>query len=233
MSALLKQMREDSPYAIYPLLEDSGTAAKDAMGGASGTYTSGYTLAQDASLFKSVLLAGEAAGLGAVTFPNGNLATMASTNATIEWWMRPSVTPVGYEIIGLTSGGGYAHPVQFMHSPSNQLRVVTGSGPPTETAAFSTLTVNLNVWNHIMVKFISSYVRLCINGQFEDLAGGGWTTRTAHGSNLMWLGWREGTGGQHGTTGHYAYLATYASALSDARCLAHYKAGLREKVFAG
>ena len=232
MSALLQQMKQDSPYAVYPLLDDVGTVARDAVGSQHGTYVSGYTLANGPGLFKGVHLAGEAAGTGAVTFPNGNLATMALANATIEWWMRPTVAPNGYEILGLTSGGGWSHPLQFQHRSENAggVRVVAGTGPTSEVGVISAAALIQNAWNHIVVKFTNNDARIGINNVFENMSLG---PRSAHGSNLMWLGWREGSGGQRGTTGHYAYLATYPSALSDARCTAHYKAGLREKVLVG
>jgi RHS repeat-associated protein len=199
----------DTPRSYWRLGEGSGTSATDQRGVAAGTYENGITLAASGALTNDPDTAVNLDGINDdVSIPNPNISGPFS----IELWAYMtgpgSTGATGYDTL---AGYDFTHRILWDSSGGKLLAQFDGN-------FFSTNTVSLNAWHHIVYTFDGSTERFYVDG----VANGSHTTTLPVWNQAFFLG----------TYDHNDYLfkgkldeaALYTSALTAAQITAHYNA---------
>ncbi len=208
---------QDSPTAYWRLGETSGTTVLD-LG--SGNHNGKIVVAPTLGVTGAV--AGD--GNKAMTFAAGSghyISTTQTSSSTFTWeaWIKPTGDASGWHTIMSMVNTNY---VLFDYT-STRIGVWTadGLGP----ATFNT-TGNLtaNVWHHVVLvregNSTTNGYKLYLNGSLSGQANSGTLSPT----DPIFLGVRSGVGDYY--DGSLDEVATYSTALSSTRILAHYNAGL-------
>lgn len=209
------EITADSPAVWARLGETSGTAAIDQVGGASGTYAGGYTLAQSSLLASdsdpAVLLT--AASLGDIMFA-ARVAFDVGDIFTIEAWVK--LTSVG-AVQTIFGKGANAPILRFTSSGNLLLRKNSVGDIATTTTTFITGTVY-----HVVATKSAAAVHLYVNG--VDVTGAVTNQTCANTADNVHVGSAAGSDYLNGILDEFAI---YPTALSAGRVLAHYSASVR------
>ena len=210
------EVMADGADLYLRLGEGSGTTATDSSGNAlHGTYQNTPTLGVDGAL--------QSDSNGAVTLNGSDEYVTVADNAlldpgdtfTLEAWVYYTTTPAVAQVIIDKGVNGY----QLYIKSTDQL--VLDKDNASEIVV-STITVSKNVWSHVVATKSGSTVKLYING--VDVSG------TVTNLTIVGTATALNIGRQH--TSNYYFngsldeVAIYPTALSAARVLAHYNAGI-------
>ncbi|MFN2616190.1 MAG: LamG-like jellyroll fold domain-containing protein [Thermoleophilaceae bacterium] len=208
----------DSPAAFWHLGETSGTAAADAAGSNTGTYTNGPQLGV------ASLLPGQAADKAVhfdgsndyVRVPNsGSLA--ATTRVSMEAWIKPDAIPASGSFATIASKPE-AYALQF-NGPRLEFTIMQNGVRKRLQAASGAIQAGQGY--HVVGTYDGSTARLYINGaQVNSMALTGAVGSTSNGLNIAsWNGTAEFL------KGTVDEVSVYPATLSAARVKAHYDAG--------
>lgn len=222
----------DNPVKYFRLVDNSGAAAIDARGGASGTYSGGYTLSQAA-----FVLNGGSVFFDAGATPGGkvscNFTTDYTTALTIEFWMNAATT--GHDatsyIIGKNeffAGAITSFPIAVKwNTATSKIELALSQGNDfTIDATIQSATLVAGTDYHVAVVYRNAGLcEIYVDGVLSGSATIGFAINTTG------LGWTIATptelGGGVGIgsfEGRIAEVAFYSVALSSARILAHFNA---------
>jgi hypothetical protein len=229
VSAYSEAVLADSPSFYARLGETSGTAAADAVGGAAGTYTGGFTLGQPGLLpaddDEAVALNGSS---GYVTVADRAALDLADT-FTLECW----VSLTQYQ-------DGSPNPVAFIDKGANAyiLRIsnaVDGTfilrRNGVATLVTSTARIPLRTACHVVATKSGSTVKLYLNG--ADVTGTVTNATMTDNALPLGIGAADIASAANGFLGGTIdEVALYPSALSTARVQAHYLIGVRARTLA-
>lgn len=230
MSALLKQMRQDSPHRLWPLTDASGTAS-DASGNAgNGTYVGSPSLAS-----RSLLLGRVADFDGSNDYVNcGSYNLSGSASQTLEIW--------GMTDIQATAGGSEPHGLQTafgVEYSANLFELRIGTLTPefvvkagTTTHVLTGTAVAIGELFHLVGVYTSTTLRFYQNGVLVDseASGGSLVANQTFAIGHV----TPGQGYTRPFNGALGYAAMYtATELVADRVKAHYQAGIRSGVVSG
>ena len=214
----------DSPVSYWKLDETSGTTAADAVGSNNGTYTGGYTLNQT-----GIPSTGRPSVLFNGTSGYVDLGAPAALNLTAAWtleaWVYLTSTPNGAGIISeqYPSSGNVLYELGFGLSTSGANLAggyYTGSAWYIATGG----SLSLNAWHHVACTWDGTTLRLYADGAQVATATPG--AAPVAGINTLYIGRRHDASFNPFFPGRIDEAAIYSTALSAARILAHYNAGL-------
>lgn len=217
--AYAREVLADGPVGYWKLGEQIVAVAVDSSGnGNTGTYTGGVTLAQTGALTGDADTAALFDGTtGYVTVPNAAVAGI-TTQVTVEAWIYPTSDATYQVIASDVNSPTFSEGWELVNS-SGVLRVIFRT--PTTQIISGTLT--LNAWNYCVMTYDGSSVRLYLNA--AEVAGSPIArTATAASTQPFKIGAREGPSSYF--VGRIDEVAIYPTALSAARILAHYRAGV-------
>lgn len=237
MSALLHQMRQDSPLGLWPL----ETNANDVSGNARhGTAQAGVTFGQTMGHMQGALFNRTSTGyidLGTVT------AWQTLTAWSIEAWVRTNIAPHTS-----TAGwcGIFSESYNWQGAGSTNVQMEIGMGfnvanatdfrtgryasSPAWVSADSGVTPISGVLYHVLGSWDGSYLRIYVDGALRgSIASSG----AINGDQQYRIGHRHDNAIGETTyafPGYLSHVALYSSALSLERVKAHREAGLRSGV---
>jgi hypothetical protein len=217
----------DSPVGYWRLGEGSGITAADASGnGRNGTYTNGVTLGSAGALAGDTDTAATFDGSDDYVALPLDAAFNITGDLTIEAWILPASisasAATGHIFGGYQNGGSF---------PGYALAI--GNTVPFQALSFwdgtawraATTLLTANTWYHVAVSVSGTTATFYVNGALDSApacaARGSWSGGRAIGARS------DGSGGA--TTnwpGRLDEVAIYNTALSAARILAHYNAGI-------
>jgi signal peptidase I len=219
----------DSPYLYWRLSETSGTVVADAGAGAKD----GTLLAQTYAQGQTGALASEtrdkSLGLTIGTI-NANASVAGPTTFSVEAWIK-STSTTGGRILGFGNATGQTASTttdrQLYLAPNGKVMFGVGA---TKVAIASTAAVNNGAWHHVVGTYTSgpNGMKLYVDGVLQSSSG----TATPVTMTGYWrAGAEDLTGWPSAPTDGYFEggldeLAVYPTALSAARVLAHYNAGI-------
>lgn len=205
----------DSPAAYFRLGESSGTAAVDQIGGASGTYRGGFTLGQaglqQGDIDAAVRLNGTTGTIQVADRAAFDVADVFS----IEAWIRLSALGA-FQCIVDKGTNGYL----FEVNTSNHV-YLRKNGVADIVTATNALTTGVTY--HVAATKSAATVKLYVNG--ADVTGTATNQTIANNSIALGIGAAD-AGTDDWLNGIVDEVAIYPTALSAARILAHYNAGL-------
>lgn len=224
-------VREDSPAAWWPM-DDAGTTLREIVGGATATaFGTGHTFREPGLPFPSAKVAGN----GGWTFTP--TAGMLGANYTIECWANfDSFVTADISSIYAISGAAGAGWRRFLRAGqgtttsafADSAQTSTSSGSSFASAAGSLVS---NKTYHLAFVYSGGTGTPYING----VAGTPTTTSNSTPASVASMfgyigkGWADNQA-LWPSYAKYAHIAQYNTALSAARVLQHYLAGLREGV---
>ena len=227
MSLYTDVVDADSPTAHWRLGETSGTSAVDRIAvAANGTYTGGYTLNQASPIItestKGIVLNGTTGYVNLGT-PVKLTTALASANAiTFEAWVWPSVNNVAMQwLCSGSDGSAWRFSMTATGKIEAFLPYVAGW-----IQVSSTTTINAAGWHHVAYTYDGTTVRFYLDGQPDGTSTNARTMVFA--SKACAIG-RYGDFGGAYFNGNIDEVAVYKSALSAARILAHYEAGVGKR----
>jgi hypothetical protein len=226
MSAYSAAVLADSPAAYWPLGEASGTAAADAAGSNTGTYSGSVALGA------APLMVGD--GHTSANFTGGQMAApdaaalrLGGGDITIEMWLKPSSFGAYVCIIDNVNRAYSLFPNPG-GSALDEIYIgfgATGGGGSAfgGSAGFLPTSMATGVAQQLVVTRSGTTLTGYRNGAQGTPAT--WTSGTTNSSTGVTIAGNPSTGGAlyQGLIGH---VSLYPSALSAARVLAHYNAGI-------
>lgn len=215
----------DGPSLYLRLGETSGTAAADQVGGASGTYSGGFTIPS------SGLLPADADGAVALNGSTGYVA-MADRTAlhlgdvfTLECWVKPTAyrdnAGLGGSFVDKGSGG---YIMRFADALDGRFILRRNS---VATIVTSTASVPLNVASHVVVTKNGATVKQYLNG--TDVTGTVTNSTIADTTFALGVGAADG-GTDNFLPGTLDEVGIYPTALSAAQVQRHYLIGVRARM---
>ena len=220
----------DSPSGYWKLNETSGTNAADSSGnGRDGTYTGSYTLASAVGSRSAVDLTG-----GYVNVPD-NAAFSAGAGAsglfTVEAWVRFDTLAAQMDIITKGAASNYEFDFRLGDSVSDAIAGVTYTPAggalmaTTQTAGQVAATTDYHLV--MTLDYAAKLLIIYRNGTelVRDSASASPSEFSSDGTAALQIGRRADAGGTV-LDGKIGCVAYYPTALSAARVLAHYTAGL-------
>lgn len=205
----------DSPNAYFRLGESSGTAAVDVKGGASGTYTGGFSLAQSGALANDADTSTDFNGSTGYV----NVADRAEFDLgdvfTLEAWIRMDAGSADQVFIDKSQLG-----YNLKVNTSNQLELRQGDVGSIVT---STLTLSVGRWYHVVATKNGATVKLYIDAR--DVTGAVTNRTCVNNIHPFAIGSAYYLGApQQFFNGRVDEVAIYPTALSQDRIAAHYLA---------
>ncbi|HZV74581.1 MAG TPA: LamG domain-containing protein [Conexibacter sp.] len=211
----------DSPSAYFRLGETSGTSAADAIGGAAGTYTGGFTIPTTG------LLATDPDG--AVTFNGSSGYVTAAHRAAFDlgdtFTLECLIKPTAYRDSGGLGGcmidlGGNCPIFRFADSLDGRF-ILRKNG--VSTLVTSTVALPLAVLSHVAITKSGSTVHQYASG--VDVTGTVTNATMASNSLPFVIGAADG-GGNNYFGGVVDEVIVYPTALSAARIQTHWLAAI-------
>jgi len=212
----------DNPAGFWRLDETSGATAADSSGnGTTLNYAGTFTVNQ-----APLITAGRAALLNSGTARKLTSTAIFNANGkvTLEAWVK-TTTAVNGEIICSddTTGSRY---FQWIIDGAGHMTVTlfdTAVGTHARTGA---IAVNDNLRHHLVATYDGATIRLYVDGA-EDGTGTAAVFTLATANSNICIGERfSGGADSNFLVGTFDEVAIYTSALSAARVLAHYNAGI-------
>lgn len=217
MSALLNQMKLDSPWGLWPLDEASGATAFDRSGnGRDATWSSaGHSLITDGPAGM------KAAHVGIVKLNGPSYTPGASL--TIECWTRVPNTTTDRTVVNWNTVSTISRIVT--HIPYSGATTYFDFGNATDGQGRVSMTFSgtVNRWHHFVCTATSSDRNIWMDGAVV-LDGAGSTSPSGSGT-LVLAGY--GASADMENNMDLAMVAVYDTVLSNARIKAHYEAGIR------
>ena len=226
--ALLEEITADSPVVLYKMLETSGSLT-DSVGGrtmslvsTAPTYAQAGIVHGDRSLYRSIQFNGS----GYFTTPDHatwDAQTGATGQMTAEMVVQPADLSVSRWIF--TKGD---NPYEFGFSTSASGQVVfstwTGGGATVMGVTSPALAV-VGSPMHIIGTYSwpANQMRVYVNGVLTSGVYTGSAGNIANSSSTVQIA-RRGDGAGSMWNGKIGVIAYYSTALSDARCMAHWRA---------
>lgn len=208
----------DSPVAWFRLGEARGTSATDAVGGAAGTYVGGVTLGQPS------LLAGDPSDTCADFNGSTGLVEIADRAEldfgdvfTLECWFQLDTGGANRTLFGK----GMNAPVWRLTS-GNQLRIRKNG---VADVATTTTTLSTGTTYHAVVTKSGPTTRLYVDA--VDVTGTVTDSTCTNNTTAAQIGAANSSDFFDGRIDEFAI---YSTALSSARVLAHYQAGVTAPV---
>jgi Concanavalin A-like lectin/glucanases superfamily len=216
------EVMSDSPVGYWRLGDPvGGTTAFESSGrGPNGVYTGGYTLGATGALSgdsdTAVTLNGST---GYVALPPSEALNLGGSPITMECWVKTTSTDAhdnlisGYEPEGAFAGYGFRLNnglLGYYSSADGSWRQATTGG------------VNDGDWHHVAVTVSGTTVTFYIDGV---TAGSPTSAQPGSWAGIRAIGARS-NGGEEWLAGDIDEVAIYPTALSGARILAHYEAGV-------
>lgn len=201
----------DRPLGFWRLNEKSGTTARGMMStNVDGTYSGSYTQGATGPGID---------GLTSTLFTGGNVgATSAALRPTaaftIEVWFKGAAQGANVDLVATNTRG---YQLGITNATGFPYIKWTDSGPVTKTKN-GNVNVSNNVYHHLVGTFDGSTLTLFVDGAQNGGAG------TAGSGAVDYTG--VTTTAISTLNGQLANAAVYDTALSPARILAHYNAGL-------
>lgn len=218
VSALLQQVRQDSPYGYWPLDEISGLTAFDRSGnGRNGTWTA-------APVFNSGGIAGFRYVSVGTQYLDGPTITPGA-NISLELWTRALSTTVNKMVFAWNTASAVDR--IGMHPPYGDGNLYFDYGNITSgQGRISGVWPGGTAWNHVVCVATATTRRVYFNGAltFENTAASSAPTATSRAMRLV--GADDGSAANDQQM-NLAHMAVYQSELSVARVRAHYEAGVR------
>lgn len=228
MSLYTSTILADSPAGYWRLGELTGTSAADASGNAhSGTYTGGVTLAQAGAIGSENNAAAKFDGSsGYVDLGNPAAFVITTGPVTLEAWISAAAAPA--KSAGILCRGNTGTPTRLLAieltiSGTVRAEIYNGSGDPSADSPSS--IVGTGFHHAVFVRDTAAgLLRLYLDGaQVASYADG---TGNIDGTSQTWsIGRRPDSSGTF-FSGLIDEAAIYTAALSPARVLAHYNAGV-------
>src|SRR3954452_10231078 len=217
----------DAPYLYWRLDETSGTAIDDSgTGNHDGTLIGPtYTLGQAGALAAQT----RSTSMGVTSARiNSNSLLASQTPFSVEAWVRTSSSTGGPIVVFGNKNGSTSSTTldrALYLAPNGKVMFGVGS---TKTAIASNAAINNNAWHHVVATYATGTggMKLYVDGAQQTLTG----TATAQTFSGYWrVGTELMTGWPSAPTdtvfeGSLDEIATYTTALSSARVLAHYQA---------
>lgn len=242
MSALLQQMRLDSPAALWPLDESSGTTAFDRSGnGRNGTYPgAGVALRGKAAPWgASALFGGAATPTQAIT--TGQTEMFSTTTLSIEAWVNVSALANTNEVGSIVGKRKYYadltsdFPIALYYGATEfQGHADSGGDYALDASVKFSHNGFLNRWTHVVFTYeASTALRLYLDGVERAFISVGVPAGISTGGGDWRIGEATEFGGgvdKDALNGSVAYAAIYPSVLPADRVKAHYLAGIRSGV---
>lgn len=215
----------DSPQAYYRMDESSGTTLHDSSGNSqNGTLNATFTLGQTGALANDVdtaILFNGSTGYAAL--PAG---VTQGANVTLECWFKLSNTTFGTfpRVIADDNAGSTHHGIEFcIESGGGGFFANLGFNTSSNTVAYTGTSFTAGIWYHIAVTYDGTTCILYLNGVnvasstiSKTLVAGGFVYNIA----------RNPGDSSDFFPGTVDEVSIYNTALSGARILAHYNAGL-------
>lgn len=234
--AYQSEVTDDAPILYARFTEASGAPVADLSGNArTGTATAGYTRGMAGAIAADNDAALALDGTGYVSYGDVAWVDFGAGDFTFEFWIKPNALPSGsrYLLIGkdaasqrqfglcTNSGGGAgtAGDLQlFLYSDA------AGSSLWTGTTAAGVLAAG--VWQHVAAQRSGALLLIYVNGVSKLVtASGGPFNMPATASDFR-IGARSYASFEEPFPGLVDEVAVYNSALSAARILRHYQAGV-------
>lgn len=216
----------DAPLAYWRLGETSGTTVHDssATGTFVGTYANTPTLGQTGIPGAAPNLAAKFASISPTSNQQqcarfGDVLTLAGTKATIEFWVAIVGSVVGFA--PYVARGDTTWRVSTAVSSNTQVQFTFGAGQVTSSTVANLADGN---YHHVVCTYDQAHLTIYVDS--VQVGQTAWSTNlpTSSGKNV-------GIGYNSDQTTRYIQavmdeVAVYNTALSAARVLAHYNAGI-------
>lgn len=217
-----QEVLADSPVSYWKLDETSGTTVTDSVGSNHGTYA-GATLNQ-APLINarsSVLFSGSSSG---ITIPYAASLSFINTAFSLGCWVKTTQAVAVRLFDKSTSGSNWPEYWIYMNASGTVTAEVRSSNADTpKVSATTTVTVNDGMRHRVFAAFVpSGTLKIYIDGVERASVTHALTSSYNNGSPLYIA--RRSTADY--LAGNMDEVDLYASALSAARVLAHYNAGI-------
>ena len=212
----------DTPVSYWKLDETTGTTAVDSVGGNNGTYA-GATLNQ-APLINAgtaVLFSGSGSG---ITVPDAAALDLGTVFTVRAWVKTSSAAAMTIYEKGQSGSTWPGYWLRILADGRVSCEVRSGNADNPKAVATTTVTVNDGARHMIDAVFVGSgTLKIYIDGveraSVSHSIASAWNTATA-----LYIGARFGGGEAY--AGALDELALFASALSAARIVVHYNAGI-------
>lgn len=211
----------DAPLAVWQMDDLSGTTMVDSVAARNGTYLGTFAFGQDS------LLSNDLAKTSVAFTPIGrgqvaSAAWMDVDYLTAEAWIRPDAFGGNRQIVcrdNLGSAGELAWRLQLEGS---KLRGYVFPTVGSLASVLGATTLIANTTYHVALTYDGSTIKIYVNGVLDgSVALSGVARKTGKPIGVGSL-----PGSAEGFSGKIDEVAFYGSALSAARILAHYNAGL-------
>lgn len=236
MSALLQQMMADSPVALWPCDEGTGTSLSDRTGnGRTGTTTGTVSWSAKTFFGRPAL---DLQGGYATVAHHASFDIATTGELTVEGWCLLDALAATNKFPALLAktidqapGSAWAlYPTNFYASPTSTgvSAVIGKSGGNVVNKDSGTLA--LGVWHQVAMTYVDSTktIRLVVDGEDLGTAVGSGTVLTN--TDQVTIG---ATFSDHIVDGAVSHVAVYPSSLSTDRLKAHYQAGIRSGIVGG
>jgi concanavalin A-like lectin/glucanase superfamily protein len=226
VSAYSSAVLADAPSFYARLGETSGTSAADAVGGAAGTYTGGFTIPTPGLMPADADGAVTVNGTGYVTVAHRTALDLGDT-FTLECIVKPTAFRDSGGLGGCMVDLGSGCPImRFADALDGRFILRRNS---VATLVTSTAAVPLNVASHVAITKSGATVHQYLNG--VDVTGTVTNSTMASNALPLVIGAADG-GADNFLTGVIDEAAIYKVALSAARVQAHYLIAVRARTLA-
>jgi VCBS repeat-containing protein len=202
----LQEVMADSPTDYWRLAESAGaTSAKDETGGAAGTVVGGVTFGVASGLADTATAASFDGTTGKITLPS------AAVPNTVDAWVK---LPVAYSTQRAIYSNRGTGGLIYFGTTGGKAGVFAGGWQ------IGSISINDGNWHHIAYTWDGTTRRLYVDGQADGTSA----LSVGTGSFAANIGWDLSN--NEWWPGSASDVATYSTALSAARILAHYSRGV-------
>lgn len=220
----------DSPKVYYKLDDSSGTTAVDAVAANNATYRNSPTLAQSPLITVGTAILLAAASSQDVAMPSsGTVGFGGGGGLSVEAWIKTSQSGTGNpQIVCADVGSGTSRVFQLRLSTTGKLEWIVFKTTTTTGDLIGGTTINDGAVHHVVGTWDQTTAKVYVDG-VSDATGLSASGTVQAGTGAKSIGSRE-HGGPLVTDSFFDGIidevAIYRTALSAARVLAHYNAGL-------
>lgn len=216
----------DSPYGYWQFQETSGTSAADSgTGNHAMTHTNGPTVGVSTTLGaipKAVTYDGS--NDYSTTGAQSDYNVSASGTFSLEIWVKTTSSSFG-TICGWGDGTdpGFTINLQINDASAGQVATYCKDGSGNDLKLYASANINNGSWHHLVVTSVAGgSLTLYVDGSAAASTSTSRYTKST--SRTVWVAANSGSGQYANATA--SEVAIYKTALSSARVLAHYQAGI-------